>query len=278
MAAVLASSGAMRTARMMRGVLIPLGVVVIWQIVTGLGWINPIILPSPLAVVAKWWQYLKPTVTMADGVGAWLNSSELLMDAANSLYRVVMGFLVGAVIALPLGLLMGTSSRIYGLFNPLVQVVRPIPPIAYIPLAILWFGLGNPPAFFLIALGAFFPVLMNTIAGVRHVDGIYLRAARNLGASQFTIFRRVIMPAATPYILSGIRIGIGTAFIVVIVAEMIAVNNGLGYRILEAREYMWSDKIIAGMLTIGLLGLVIDLGMDRLNNHLLKWHRGLETK
>ncbi|AJP56174.1 sulfonate ABC transporter permease [Pandoraea vervacti] len=263
---------------MLRGVLIPLAVVVIWQIVTGLGWINPIILPSPLAVVVKWWQYLKPTVAMADGFSAWLQSSELLMDATHSLYRVVMGFLVGAGIALPLGLLMGTSTRVYGLFNPLVQVVRPIPPIAYIPLAILWFGLGNPPAFFLIALGAFFPVLMNTIAGVRHVDGIYLRAARNLGAGQLTIFRRVILPAATPYILSGVRIGIGTAFIVVIVAEMIAVNNGLGYRILEAREYMWSDKIIAGMLTIGLLGLVIDLGMDRLNNHLLKWHRGLETK
>ncbi|AHB07590.2 sulfonate ABC transporter permease [Pandoraea pnomenusa 3kgm] len=263
---------------MLRGVLIPLAVLALWQIVTGLGWINPIILPSPLAVVAKWWQYLKPTVTMAEGFGAWLQSSELLMDATHSLYRVVMGFLAGTVIALPLGLLMGTSTRVYGLFNPLVQVVRPIPPIAYIPLAILWFGLGNPPAFFLIALGAFFPVLMNTIAGVRHVDGIYLRAARNLGANQFTIFRRVIMPAATPYILSGVRIGIGTAFIVVIVAEMIAVNNGLGYRILEAREYMWSDKIIAGMLTIGLLGLVIDLGMDRLNNHLLKWHRGLETK
>lgn len=278
MAAVLANSGVSHATRILRGVLIPLAVLALWQIVTGLGWINPIILPSPLAVVAKWWQYLKPTVTMAEGFGAWLQSSELLMDATHSLYRVVMGFLAGTVIALPLGLLMGTSTRVYGLFNPLVQVVRPIPPIAYIPLAILWFGLGNPPAFFLIALGAFFPVLMNTIAGVRHVDGIYLRAARNLGANQFTIFRRVIMPAATPYILSGVRIGIGTAFIVVIVAEMIAVNNGLGYRILEAREYMWSDKIIAGMLTIGLLGLVIDLGMDRLNNHLLKWHRGLETK
>lgn len=278
MSAVLPHSGASRAARMLRGVLIPVAVVVIWQIVTGLGWINPIILPSPLAVVTKWWQYLKPTVAMAEGFGAWLESSELLMDATHSLYRVIMGFIVGAGIALPLGLLMGTSTRVYGLFNPLVQVVRPIPPIAYIPLAILWFGLGNPPAFFLIALGAFFPVLMNTIAGVRHVDGIYLRAARNLGARQLTIFRRVILPAATPYILSGVRIGIGTAFIVVIVAEMIAVNNGLGYRILEAREYMWSDKIIAGMLTIGLLGLVIDLGMDRLNNHLLKWHRGLETK
>jgi NitT/TauT family transport system permease protein len=130
---------------------------------------------------------------------------------------------------------------------------------------------------FLIALGAFFPVLMNTIAGVRQVDGIYLRAARNLGAGQRTMFLRVILPAAVPYILSGVRIGIGTAFIVVIVSEMIAVNNGLGFRILEAREYFWSDKIIAGMITIGLWGLAIDVGMNRLNNHLLRWHRGLEN-
>ena len=143
-------------------------------------------------------------------------------------------------------------------------------------MAILWFGLGNPPAVFLIALGAFFPVLMNTIAGVRNVDGIYLRAGRNLGASQATMFRRIILPAATPYIFTGARIGIGTAFIVVIVSEMIAVNNGLGYRILEAREFMWSDKIIAGMLTIGLLGLGIDLVMNLLNNYLLRWHRGLD--
>ncbi|MBU6437067.1 MAG: ABC transporter permease, partial [Betaproteobacteria bacterium] len=151
-----------------------------------------------------------------------------------------------------------------------------IPPIAYIPLAILWFGLGNPPAVFLIVIGAFFPVLVNTIAGVRNVDGIYIRAARNLGASQLTIFRRVILPAATPYILSGMRIGIGTAFIVVIVSEMIAVNNGLGFRILEAREYFWTDKVIAGMFTIGLIGLGIDTLMTQLNNHLLRWHRGLE--
>jgi NitT/TauT family transport system permease protein len=158
----------------------------------------------------------------------------------------------------------------------LFQLLRPIPPIAYIPMSMLWFGLGNPPAIFLIALGAFFPVLMNTIAGVRQVDGIYLRAARNLGASGTTMFLRVILPAAVPYILTGMRIGIGTAFIVVIVAEMIAVNNGLGFRISEAREYFWSDKIIAGMITIGLLGLAIDVGMNKLNNHLLRWHRGLE--
>jgi NitT/TauT family transport system permease protein len=171
---------------------------------------------------------------------------------------------------------MGASQRIYALCNPLVQVLRPIPPIAYIPLAILWFGLGNPPSVFLIAIGAFFPILMNTIAGVRHVDGIYIRAARNLGVNQWTLFTRVMLPASTPYILSGVRIGIGTAFIVVIVSEMIAVNNGLGFRILEAREFMWSDKIIAGMFTIGLLGLALDYGVSALNNHLLRWHRGLE--
>ena len=143
----------------------------------------------------------------------------------------------GRGLALPLGLLMGARPLVYAFFNPVLQLLRPIPPIAYIPLAILWFGLGNPPAFFLISLGAFFPVLMNTIAGVRAVDTIHIRAARNLGAGEGTLFWRVMVPAAMPYILTGIRVGIGVAFIVVIVAEMIAVNSGLGYRILEAREY-----------------------------------------
>jgi NitT/TauT family transport system permease protein len=193
------------------------------------------------------------------------------------MYRVLGGFAIGAGLALPLGLFMGARPLVYEMMNPLLQLLRPIPPIAYIPLAILWFGLGNPPAFFLISLGAFFPVLMNTIAGVRNVDAIYLRAARNLGAGEWTLFRRVMVPAAMPYILTGLRVGIGIAFIVVIVAEMIAVNAGLGYRILEAREYFWSDKIIAGMITIGLAGLGIDLAMNRLNGWLLRWHRGLDA-
>jgi NitT/TauT family transport system permease protein len=229
-------------------------------------------------VVEKWIAYLLPLQAHTEGSKlAWYFSGELIHDSIGSMYRVLVGFAIGAGLALPLGLSMGASVRVYNWFNPLVQLLRPIPPIAYIPLSILWFGLGNPPAVFLIALGAFFPVLMNTIAGVRQVDGIYLRAARNLGAGQRTMFLRVILPAAVPYILSGVRIGIGTAFIVVIVSEMIAVNNGLGFRILEAREYFWSDKIIAGMITIGLWGLAIDVGMNRLNNHLLRWHRGLEN-
>jgi NitT/TauT family transport system permease protein len=261
------------------GVIVPIVLIAIWQSACSLGWVNEHVLPSPWAVLTRWVAYLLPAKSFAETGGSWLAwviSGELILDASGSMYRVVVGFCVGAGLALPLGLVMGASPRVYAWLNPLAQVLRPIPPIAYIPLAILWFGLGNPPAIFLISIGAFFPVLINTIAGVRHVDGIYLRAARNLGANQSTLFLRVILPASVPYILSGVRIGIGTSFIVVIVSEMIAVNNGLGFRILEAREYFWSDKIIAGMISIGMLGLAIDMGVNKLNNYLLRWHRGLE--
>lgn len=266
--------------RAIEGLIVPIALLLFWQAVCSLGFVDPRKLPSPIAVGLRWAAYIAPEAPFdaaKDFAPTWIFSGEFFRDAAGSLWRVIAGFVVGAGLALPFGLAMGASDTMYRYLNPLLQVLRPIPPIAYIPLSILWFGLGNPPAIFLIALGAFFPVLINTIAGVRAVDSIYLRAARNLGASQMTIFRRVILPAATPYILSGVRIGIGTAFIVVIVAEMIAVNNGLGFRILEAREYFWSDKIIAGMFSIGFIGLAIDTLVNRLNAHLLRWHRGLDS-
>ena len=247
----------------LRSAIVPILIVAVWEILVRTGVINPMILPAPSRVLLKWIDYFK--------------SGELPRDAISSLYRVAMGFLIGTALALPIGLAMGASRTAYAYLNGVVQVLRPIPPIAFVPLAILWFGLGNPPAFFLISLGAFFPVLMNTIAGVRSVDDIYVRAARNLGANQRSLFFRVVVPAAMPHIMTGIRVGFGVAFIVVIVAEMIAVNNGLGYRILEAREFFWSDKIIAGMISIGLLGLGIDAILSRVSDYLLRWHRGLET-
>lgn len=253
---------AARVRDILRAIAVPVVLILAWEALSRSGAINPIILPAPSRVVVRWFDYFR--------------SGELPRDAVSSLYRVLMGFLIGTALALPIGLAMGASRTAYGLLNPILQILRPIPPIAFIPLAILWFGLGNPPAFFLISLGAFFPVLLNTVAGVRSVDAIYIRAARNLGASGRTLFFRVVVPAAMPMIMTGIRVGFGIAFIVVIVAEMIAVNNGLGYRILEAREYFWSDKIVAGMITIGLLGLAIDSVLARVSDHLLRWHRGLE--
>ena len=266
--------------KLVQALLVPVAVLALWEGLSRAGFINPLILPSPTKVALRWWSYLTPLTAYDPADGPWLKwlvSGELLQDAAASLYRVFAGFFIGGGLGLGLGLLMGVSNTAYRLMNPLVQILRPIPPIAYIPLAILWFGLGNPPAFFLISLGAFFPILLNPIAGVRNVDAIYVRAARNLGAGGLVMFRRVILPAAAPHILTGVRVGYGVAFIVVIVAEMIAVNSGLGYRILEAREFFWPDKILAGMITIGLIGLGIDTALNRLSNHLLRWHRSLET-
>jgi NitT/TauT family transport system permease protein len=245
-----------RAAAAARSLVVPVVILLAWEGISRAGWVTPLILPSPTAVAVRWWTYLAPYEPFDPAAGSrlgWLLSGELLHDALTSVTRIAIGFGIGAGLALPLGLVMGARPLVYELFNPVLQLLRPIPPIAYIPLAILWFGLGNPPAYFLISLGAFFPVLMNTIAGVRNM-----------------------VPAAMPYILTGIRVGIGVAFIVVIVAEMIAVNAGLGYRILEAREYFWSDKVIAGMITIGICGLGIDLFMARLNGWLLRWHRGVE--
>lgn len=265
--------------KLLYALLLPVFLLALWETLARQDVISPHILPAPSRVFLRWIDYARPHEPYDAGktnIVAWLFSGELPHDALASSMRVLGGFAIGALPALALGLLMGASALIYNLFNPLIQILRPIPPIAYIPLAILWFGLGNPPAFFLISLGAFFPVLMNTISGVRHVDRLLIRAARNLGANGHTLFLRIILPAAMPYILTGLRVGIGVAFIVVIVAEMIAVNNGLGYRILEAREFLWSDKIIAGMITIGLLGLAIDTAMSKINHYLLRWHSGQE--
>jgi len=200
--------------RALRSIAVIAAALVAWEAVCRLARVSPAILPPPSQVALKWWDYL--------------TTGELPRDAVATLFRVAVGFVIGSGLALPLGLWMGARNGVHEFFNPLVQLLRPIPPIAYIPLAILWFGLGNPPAFFLISLGAFFPVLMNTIAGVRSVDAIYVRAAQNLGAPGRTLFWRVLFPAAMPSILAGLRVGVGVAFIVVIVAEMIAVNSGLG--------------------------------------------------
>ena len=267
-------------AHLLKSIAVPALVLLAWEALSRGGVFSAAILPAPSQVVVRWFQYLSPLEPYDPAQGSrlsWLFSGELPQDAVGSLYRVLAGFLIGGGVALPLGLLMGRRPLVHDLFAPLLEMLRPIPPIAFIPLSILWFGLGNPPALFLIALGAFFPVLVNTIAGVRNVDAIYIRAAQNLGAREGVLFRRVILPAAMPYILTGVRVGIGVAFIVVIVAEMTAVNKGLGYRILEAREFMWSDKIIAGMISIGLCGLGIDVFMNRLNRWLLRWHRGMES-
>lgn len=183
----------------------------------------------------------------------------LLKYIVASLFRVAWGFTFAIVIGIPAGLLLGWYGRAFDAFNPLIQVLRPISPIAWIPVAILWFGVTDAAPVFLIFLASVFPVTVSAIAAVQNMQPVYLRAAQNFGLGRLELFRQVIFRASLPQILTGIRIALGVAWLVVVAAEMIAVNSGLGYLIIDARNAgKRYDLVVAGMVMIGLIGLVLD--------------------
>jgi NitT/TauT family transport system permease protein len=177
-----------------------------------------------------------------------------------SLFRVTCGFVLAMLVGIPFGLLLGWSRRLFYAFNPMIQVFRPISPIAWIPVAILWFGVDDRSPIFLIFLASVFPITVASMAAVQNMQLVYVRAARNFGLSKIQLFTRVIFPACLPQILTGIRIALGIAWLVVVAAEMIAVNSGLGFLIIDARNAgKRYDLVVAGMVMIGLIGLVLDL-------------------
>lgn len=189
----------------------------------------------------------------------------LIKHVVASLFRVTYGYLLAAALAIPVGMLMGWFATAHTLLNPLVQGLRPISPIAWIPLAILWFGVGDLSPIFLIFLSSFFPMVVGTAAGVMTIDKKLLRAATNFEFTGFRLFRSVVLPAALPQIVIGMRIGLGVAWLVVVAAEMIAVNSGLGYLIIDSRNAgNRYDLVGAGMVTIGVIGFLLDGLMRRL--------------
>jgi NitT/TauT family transport system permease protein len=217
------------------------------------------IFPTPWQVVTGAWELVEDG-TIWDHIGA-------------SLFRVGVGFGLAFLVAIPLGLWMGWVSGAYYTLNPLFQMLRPISPIAWIPVAILWFGIGNLSPIFLIFISSVFPMIVQTTAGVRTIDRRYLRAAANFGVSRWVLFRRVVIPAVLPEIIVGMRIGIGVAWLVVVAAEMIALHSGLGYLIMDSRNAgNRYDLVIASMIIIGVIGLMLD-GATRLLERLktVKW-------
>ena len=189
----------------------------------------------------------------------------LFKYAVASLFRVTWGFALAMLVGVPSGLLLGWYGRAFDAFNPMIQVFRPISPIAWIPVAILWFGVTDAAPVFLIFLASVFPITVSSIAAVQNMQPVYLRAAQNFGLSRGELFRRVIFPSCLPQIITGIRIALGVAWLVVVAAEMIAVNSGLGYLIIDARNAgKRYDLVVAGMVMIGLIGLVLDLLVRRL--------------
>jgi len=209
-----------------------------------------VIFPTP-------WQVLAGTLELARDGTLWEH-------IGASLFRVAAGFIIAVIFAIPLGLWMGWVHGAFVTLNPVFQILRPISPIAWIPIAILWFGVGNASPIYLIFISSVFPMIVQTTAGVHTIEKRYLRAAENFGVTRKKLFMQVVFPATLPQIIVGMRIGVGVAWLVVVAAEMIALRSGLGYMIIDSRNAgNRYDLVIAGMIIIGLIGLALD-GIMRL--------------
>ena len=240
----------------------------------------------PLMLLAAWWastrgpgySLIPPPADVAAALQDLAFGQEgdafsgmLLTHTLASVGRVYGAFLLAAAIALPLGMLIGRISLVRALLDPTLQLLRPVPVTAWLPLSMIVFGLGPRSAFFLVALGAFYPILVNTMFGVRSVDTRLFEAAAMLGMTPAMIFPHVVLPAALPGIFTGLRLGLGFAWVVIVVGEMTGVQTGLGAMIMDARQLSRTEIVIAGMIVIGLLGYLSDQAVQALGRRLLRW-------
>jgi NitT/TauT family transport system permease protein len=267
LALTFAKSGAQARAGFIR-FFVPVALIVFWEVFSRSGIIPASLLPAPSRVIVTWadWLFATDGSSQADS-GRWF------FDAAASLTRVLSGYAIAAVSGILLGIAIGWWRWVERAVEPTLQMLRPIPPVSWIPLAIIWFGIANKPAIFLVFLGAFFPILMNAIHGVKAADRNLIRAAAMMGSTQLQMLRFIILPAALPSIFAGLRIAIGSAWMLTVTAEMVAVKSGLGYVLWDSYYFLRYDLVIAAMVSIGLLGYLSDLGMKRLMGAVLHWQR-----
>jgi NitT/TauT family transport system permease protein len=214
-------------------------------------WTGTKVFPSPLNV--------------EKGIAELLYKHVLWADIIDSLRRVAIGYAAAVIVGIPLGLALGWFPPAHEVVNPVLQLLRPISPIAWIPVAIIFFGIGDPAAIFLVFLGAIFPIVVACVGGVSSVPQIFRRAGHNFGLSNSQLLRRIVFPAALPQILVGLRIALGVAWLVVVAGEMIAVDSGLGYLVIDSRNSgKRYDLVVAAMLMIGIIGLILDVAFRRL--------------
>jgi len=226
----------------------------------------PQLFPTPVAVIIA----LKDLL-LAEGPAETVWAGELIGNTLVSLWRVIVGFAIAAVSGIFMGIIIGRWQKARDLLEPVIEVLRPIPPLAWIPLAILWFGLGFRPAVFLIWLGAFFPILLNTVLGMETTPKKLVEVAKTLGANSWQIMTRVSLPSATPSIMAGLRIGIGIGWMCLVAAELTGSNSGLGYMIMYYYSTMEAAKTVAGMLMIGIVGYLMFIALKKLEDKLLFW-------
>ena len=232
-----------------------------WFVVTNAGWVKPLFLPSPQAV------YNQFIIAATEGV----SNSTLGEHTLASLSRVFGAFFLACVTAIPVGILMGTNRFWRGIFDPPIEFYRPLPPLAYLPLVIIWFGIGEFSKIFLIYLAIFAPMAIAARAGVRSVSIEQIHAAYAMGASRLQIVTQVILKAAMPEIFTGMRIGIGVGWTTLVAAEMVAATQGLGFMVLNAAQFLASDVVIMGIIVIGFFAFAFDLLMRFLERTLVPW-------
>jgi ABC-type nitrate/sulfonate/bicarbonate transport system permease component len=220
---------------------------------------NPILLPAPDEV-------LRAGIKMAA-------SGELLRHITASLSRVVWGFSIAAALGIVVGTVLGRSRLLEHLVEPMLEMLRPIPPLAFLPMMVLWFGIGEASKVAFITYAAFFPIFTTTIEGIKYVDPVLIRAASSLGASERQIFWHVVLPAATPNIITGMRLAFGLSFFVIVAAEFIAADSGLGFLINDARTFFLVSNMLLGAAVIGIIGVLANVLLRKLEGRLLRWRK-----
>ena len=242
--------------------LLPVGLIAFWQIASSLGWLSTRVLPAPVDVAIAFW-------TLAV-------SGELWVHVKISAGRALAGLAIGGGLGLALGLLTGSARWAEALFDSSVQMVRNIPALALIPLVILWFGIDESAKLFLIAVSVFFPIYLNTFHGIRNVDPGLIEMGRTYGLSRWGLYREVILPGAMSSILVGLRFSLGLMWVILIVAETISAQAGIGYLTMNAREFLQTDIVLVGILLYALLGKLADLFARGLERYWLRWHPGYQ--
>lgn len=234
----------------------------VWWLVTAAGWIEPLFLPSPADILAKGWTLLTQ---------GYMDAS-LWQHLGASLGRIGLALLAATLTAIPVGIAIGYNRVARGVLDPLIEFYRPIPPLAYLPLIVIWCGIGELSKVLLIYLAIFAPIAIATATGVRTVDPAKLRAAQSLGASKIQLIRHVILPSALPDILTGIRIGLGVGWSTLVAAELIAATSGLGFMVQSAAQFLVTDVVVLGILLIALIAFALEMGLRALQRKLVPWH------
>jgi len=235
--------------------------ITIWALVTYFSFVDPLYLPSPLVVVQKFFDLV---------INGYADAT-LWQHFSASISRIFIAVIVASIIAIPVGLAIGINPVARAIFDPLIEFYRPVPPLAYLPLIVIWFGIGEFSKILLIYLAVFAPIVVATAAGARHVDPIRIRVAQSLGATRWQIIRHIVLPSALPDMLIGIRIGLGAGWSTLVAAELVAATEGIGFMIQSASQFLVTDIVIAGILVIALVAYIIEIGLRILQQKLAPW-------